>query len=178
MEVNEINVFNIDNSATKSLDVNNAFTSDELICDEVNSCTSTYSLNKRIKNTSKKAGLVLTLSVSVFTGTISFSNSILGADPVINNFNDSYSIDSTSFSYRFDIKIEKSILKMNIYFAESIVYSCEFKESGTYNKVVNLSRFGDYNVKFYSTNLFDYEKELSQYSFAFTIKNQEENLHE
>ncbi len=169
MEISEINEFNIDNTATLSLNVNNTFTSDELVTNEGNSYISTFALNKRIENASKKVGLILTLSISVFTGATSISNVLLGADPIIKNFNNCYATYSQRFTYNFDIEIENSILKMNIFYAESIVYSYTFKESGVYKNSLQLLDLGDYNVKFYSTNLFDYEKELTDYSFTFTI---------
>ncbi len=169
MEISEINVFDVNNSATTSLDVVNAFTSDELVSSEDNSFTSTYALNKRIENSTKKAALILTLSISVFTGASSLSNALLGADPVINNFSNCYALSSHTFSYDFDINVENAILRMDIYYLDSTIYSYTFEESGNYKNDVELTQSGEYAVKFYSTNLFDYEKELSKYSFTFFI---------
>ncbi len=169
MALGEVNEIYFNNNPTIPLNPNNSFTSDELLLNETNSTVSTYALNKRIKKSKTKGKVAITVSVSIFTGAVSMSNSLLGADPVINNFENSYSIQEQTFSYNFDIKIEKTMLKMNIFYADSSVYSVIFKQTGTYKEDVLLEKKGKYNVKFYSTNSFDYEKELTKYSFNFEI---------
>ncbi len=169
MAIGEINEIYFNNNPTIPLDPNNNFTSDELTASEANNTVSTYALNQRIKKGKKKGKIVITLSVSIFTGAVSLSNSILGADPLINNFDNSYAIEGHKFSYNFDIKIENAVLKMNILYADSIVYSVDFKKSGTFKDDVFFEKKGSYTAKFYSTNLFDYEKELTKYSFNFEI---------
>ena len=169
MAIGEVNEIYFNNNPTIPLNPNNSFTSDELTASETNGAVTTYALNKRIKKGKTKGKVAITLSVSIFTGAVSMSNSILGADPVINNFENSYSIEEQTFSYNFDIKIEKTMLKMNIFYADSSVYSIIFKQTGTYKEDVLLEKKGKYTAKFYSTNSFDYEKEITKYSFDFEI---------
>ncbi len=169
MSVNEINTFDINNNPISSLETNNIALSDELFCSEGNDSESLYAKNKRINNSSKKAAIALTLSISVFTGAATLSNALLGSDPIINNFSNSIIVNENTLSYNFDINIENSSLRMDVFYLSDVIYSYTFSTSGTYAENINLSKKGQYVMKFFSSNLFDYERELSDYRYTFII---------
>ena len=95
------------------------------------------------------------------------ANALLGKEPVINNFDNFFSVEGNVFSYTLDVTIDRSELIMNITNSE-IVYTTDIKESGVYADDVILDS-GNYIVNFISTNHFDYKRVLKQYTVTFTI---------
>ncbi len=169
MSVNEINTFDINNNPISSLETNNIALSDELFCIEGNKDESLYAKNKRLSSSLKKGAVILTLSVSVFTGAATLSNALLGSDPIINNFSNSIIVNENALTYNFDISIENSSLRMDLIYLSDVIYTYTFSTSGTYVENINLSQKGQYVIKFFSSNLFDYERELNDYRYTFII---------
>lgn len=169
MDIYEINDIYVNNNPIDSLNVNNTAISDELITSENNDKESLYAINKRIINKSDKITLFLTLSVSVLAGGSTIVNAFVGSDPVINNFANCFHLEGATLNYELDLTIFNSKLKMNIIKEEVILSELVFESSGIYKDSISLEEVGNYCVKFYSTNLFDYNRELSDYSFTFII---------
>lgn len=168
MEINEINLLNGNNNPIVTLDVNNNFTSDELAINENNSVIegTKYAAAKRNSKASKTVSII-TLSMTALLAGSFMMNSFIGSDPVINNFSESYFVEGNIFSYNFDITISSSTLIMKINGGKVELENIKFSNSGVYKNSIELEYNTEYKVKFYSSNGFDYSKEITNYGFSF-----------
>lgn len=169
MAVNEINDVIPQNYKTKPIMPENLKRSDELDVGENNVMKgdSYYARNKRIARTNRIVILTLSITAILTGGGVLLANALLGKEPVINNFDNFFSVEGNVFSYTLDVTIDRSELIMNITNSE-IVYTTDIKESGVYADDVILDS-GNYIVNFISTNHFDYKRVLKQYTVTFTI---------
>ena len=171
MVINEINNLVVSNPNVALKDVANFKTSDELSYGEnnVQFGESEYAKRKRVtKVVTKLTAFTALLITAIASGSYLF-NSFLGADPIIENFSEGYSVNDLTFSYSFTITIENSYLTMEVYdsgiILPDVIY---FHTSGTYEGEISLNPETDYVIKFVSTNGFDYSSELSKYRIMFS----------
>ena len=151
--------------------MDNISTSDELSSPEIYSSDldTKYAIKKRKTKLSKTAIITLTLSASAVSGGVLISNAFIGAQPVINNFDTCYEVVEQTFKYNLDIEITNAKLEMSVLKGEELIKDFVFDSTGVFTGEVELPEPNDYQVKFYSTNLFDYKNELVGYHITFTI---------
>ena len=170
MDIAEINNLTVTNPNANHKDVSNYKTSDELSYGEnnVQYGESTFAKSKRTTKVVTKMTTFLALLIAAIASGSYVFNSFLGADPVIENFDECYHVEDLNFVYTFEITIEHSYLTMEVYDEVAILPdTVEFKESGTYEGSVVLRENSHYTVKFISTNGFDYSSELKKYQITF-----------
>jgi hypothetical protein len=168
MEINELNLFNGNNNQIATLDTNNLFISDELAVDEKNNVIdgTKYAADKRSSKASKAISFVALSMTALLAGSLML-NSFIGSDPVINNFAHSYSVEGNMFNYSFDVTISSSTLIMKISGGTVELDKIKFNKTGVYEDSIELEYNSEYMVKFYSSNGFDYTKEIANYGFSF-----------
>lgn len=169
MAVNEINDINTQNYKTDPIMPDNLKRSDELDIGENNVLKgeSYYARNKRISKSSKIVLLTLSITAMLTGGGAFISNSILGKEPIINNFDNFYHIENNEFYYSIDVTIDKSKLVMEI-MRDDIIYILNMDTSDIYSGSVSLDS-GKYTITFVNTNYFDYKKVMEKYTTTFTI---------
>ncbi len=170
MEINEINSLSVSNPNSSLIDVANYRTSDELSYGEnnVQFGESDFAKSKRTTKVLTKMTAFLALLIAAIASGSYVINSFLGADPVIENFSECYTVEDLNFVYTFDITIENSYLTMEIYDGGVILpEKVEFLESGIYEGSIPLNENTHYTIKFISTNGFDYSNELKNYRITF-----------
>lgn len=124
-----------------------------------------YAIKKRKTKISKATLLKITLSVSAVSGSVLIANVFIGSAPTINNFDTCYQITGTTFEYNLEVEVVTARLEMSILKEDKVLKDYVFESSGTYTGEYILEKDGsDYEVKFYSTNLFDYKVELTDYN--------------
>lgn len=167
-----MNDLSTNNIATSSvMPSNNISTSDELTAPEIYSADgdSKYAIKRRKSKLSKTTVTLLTISVSAVAGGTVLTNVFIGDAPVINNFDSCYEVVEQTFKYNLDITVKVAKLEMSLNSKEATLQDYVFDSTGVFTGEYALPSSGTYEVKFYSTNLFDYKSELKQYYITFII---------
>ena len=168
--VNELNNLSVSNPNASIRDISNYQTCDELNVGEnnVQYGESKFARNKRKAKTASKVISFTTLLVAaVATGSL-IVNAYLGEAPTIKDFETSYVIEDDTFKYNFDVTIDKITINMNVYLNDIIIDSYPFNQSGIYQGEVHFEASGKYDIKFISTNSFDYHSEIEKYHISYT----------
>ena len=169
MEINklhehEINQFDIDNTRTKSLDVDNLKTDNFNYDEESYLDIRDYSkVNRRIVKATKVVGITLTITAAaLLTGTV-VANVYLGKLPKLENLE--YVVDGNNINYEFDI-INKGrmYITLEVYDEQknnlfTLDVTKEDKYQGTIDELLYET---NYIFKIVSTNKFDYKKNLDE----------------
>ena len=169
MEINKLhehdmNQFNIDNTKTKSLDVDNLKT-DNFNYDEESYCDiRDYSkVNRRIVKATKVVGIALTITAAaLLTGTV-ISNVFLGKLPKLDNLE--YVVEGNTVNYEFDIVNKgRMYVTLEVYDEDkNNVFTLDVTEENSYQGTVDELLYDtNYVFKIVSTNKFDYKKNLDE----------------
>ncbi len=169
MEINKLhehdmNQFNVDNTKTKSLDVDNLKTDNFNYDEESYSDIRDYSkVNRRIVKATKVVGIALTITAAaLLTGTV-ISNVFLGKLPKLDNLE--YVVEGNTVNYEFDIVNKgRMYVTLEVYDEnKNNVFTLDVTEENSYQGTVDELLYDtNYVFKIVSTNRFDYKKNLDE----------------